>query len=93
MFEKTVDPHVDIVDRTAEYVEYLSDAGERWRIYGECNLCGFCYQGANDTNIALDESRLGQPGAAAFIDGAKWYQRPVRPEIEKTKCVLDGAYL
>jgi hypothetical protein len=94
MFEKTLDPHVDIVERTADYVEYLSDTGERWRINGECNRCGICYQGANDSHIALNESQIGQPGSVEFLDRSQLYQRPVRPEIANLpECVLIGGYL
>jgi hypothetical protein len=91
--EKTLDPHVDIVERAAGYVAYLSDAGERWRIQGECNRCGICFAGAHDQNIAIDERILGQPGAVTFLDGSLWYQRPVRPEIANlAECVLTGDY-
>jgi hypothetical protein len=96
MLEKTIDPHVDIVEHTPDYVEYLADNGERWRIYGQCNLCGACYVGANDPLITVDESRVGESNAAQRLDAyaLPWYLMPVRPEIAETpECVLHGEYV
>jgi hypothetical protein len=51
--EQTSDPHVQIAARGVlpdgrTYVEYVNDAtpNERWRIYGDCNMCGACWVGA-----------------------------------------------
>jgi hypothetical protein len=94
IFEKTVDPHVDIVSRSEGVVEYLSDTGERWLIHGQCNLCGACYKGSTDPLVVIDERRIGQAGAAQRLDGRTWYEIPVRPEIaDLPECNLTGKYL
>jgi hypothetical protein len=93
-FEKTLDLHVDIIDRTEEHVDYLSDSGERWRIIGQCNLCGACYAGAVNPLISVDAAHIGEPHAAIRLDGSPWYLTPLRPEIANLpECVLSGEYL
>jgi hypothetical protein len=92
--EQTVDPRVVIVERNAAYVEYLSDDGQRWRIAGQCNLCGACYAGSRDAEVAINAPKLGTADAAERLDGSPWQMRPVRPEIaDLPECVLTGRYL
>jgi hypothetical protein len=45
---RTSDPHTRITYYSPGTVEYLTDAGERWRIHGICNHCGECWAGAAD---------------------------------------------
>jgi len=94
MLEITRDPNIVIVERSPGLVEYLTNSGERWRIYGTCNLCGACEVGGRDTEIVFTGTAIGDPNACYNIEGENRLDVPVRPEIsEIPECVLTGEYL
>jgi hypothetical protein len=80
-FFLTQDPSLIIIYEKDNIVIYFNTwSDESWLIYGECNFCGACIQGAVSPDLRKRYERL---------------DIPVRPEIStKTKeCVLRGEYL
>jgi hypothetical protein len=80
-FIPTVDPTLVIIYRQLDIIIYFNPQSfESWVIWGMCNLCGDCIEGAVNPSYLPYELRQDVP------------LRP-HPELESKKCVLRGEYL
>ena len=93
MLEITRDKTCVIVDRGPGMVEYLSDDGTRWRMYGTCNMCGSCEAGGYNQDISFI-GEIGTPNACLNIAGEARLDNPCRPDISEIPgCTLTGEYI
>lgn len=52
--EPTCDTEVFIEEKYEGYVRYINTSGKRWEVFGTCNNCGKCWEGANGPKPILD---------------------------------------
>lgn len=79
MFERTEDPYLIIVGKEENFIIYYNwVTDEQWVIWGKCNYCGECIEGA--VNLPCESDRMDIP------------VRPEISQKMQT-CVLRGAYL
>lgn len=45
---ETCDPGIFIINSGDNFVDYMDDIGNKWRMYGKCNHCGSCWKGSVD---------------------------------------------
>lgn len=94
--EETEDPCIRVLSRGEGMVEYYTESGERWKIYGTCSACGECETGVvNASYQNWTGVPIGQPGACLDTRFGTRKDVPVRPNISTNSphCTLTGEYI
>lgn len=93
---KTRDPKVFIIVKEPSRVVYEHPTLGTWEITGDCNQCGLCEVGGNDSDIVWNEGiPVGEPGACYNVLGDARLDNPCLPNINEMfpGCTLSGRWL